>query len=325
MRVDVQTHVLPLPYLEALERRRAFPSAFREEGEWRVRAGPHMTLPVSEGLLDPEEKLRAMDAAGVDVSLLSLNIPGPEGVEGEEGERLARLANDALAEVCSRHPDRFWGLASLACQQPDRSLRELDRCVRNLDFRGLQLFSNIAGHPLDHPSFERFYKRLCELDIPLVLHPAYPVMADAMADHQLIPTVGFMFDTTLAALRLIQSGVLERYPSLRVVLPHGGSTLPYLLGRIDYLSERHPGARAHIGEAPSAYFARFYVDSVTSSRAALEYCLQQVGPGRLLFASDHPWVPLSRAVELVEGLPLGEGERRAVFGETAAKLFRGMR
>jgi len=213
VRVDTQSHLLPEWYLDHLAKRKRSPRVtgrgegrFIQVGAWRGKFGPKMT--------SLEGKLRDMDAAGVDVTVLSSQFPGPE-LLGREGVDLARRLNDFVAGICRKHPDRFVGLCSLPLQDPKAGMAELTRCMKDLDLRGVLLFSNVNGRTLDGEAFAPLFARAEAEGIPLYLHPTYPLIAEHTADYQMIAGIGFMVDTALAAIRLIMSGTLERHPPFR--------------------------------------------------------------------------------------------------------------
>lgn len=322
MKIDIQCHFFPEPVIQRLERRTDFPRAVRADGVTKLVVSPTTVWPVAPGMNDLGLKLETMDKNGVDVQVLSLNVPGPERIEGPDADELARIAHDCLAEVIQKHPDRFWGIATLGFHDMQASLRELDRAVNVLGLKGVQLYSNIRGKPLDDPALHPFYTHCQELDLPIFLHPTVPVVEAAMAVYHLNAMVGFLFDTTLAALRLILSGTLEKFPRLKLVLPHVGSTIPYLMGRIDHLSGSLPGGREHITKAPSEYFKRFYVDSVSSFQPAINYCYSLTGADRILFGTDYPWVPVELSKGLVEGMPIPPEEKALIYSGNALRLLR---
>ncbi|MFQ5693037.1 MAG: amidohydrolase family protein [Nitrospinota bacterium] len=323
MKIDIQCHFYPEKLVERLEKRSAPPNAFRKDGRTFAFASKHTGFPLPPPLNDLDEKLRAMDEAGVDVQVLSVNVPGPELAGGREADELAELAHDCLAEITQKHPDKFWGIATLGLGDMDRSLRELDRCLNDLGFKAVQLFSNVRGVPLDDASLHPLYERCAELDLPIFLHPTAPILSEAaMADYNLIPIVGFLFDTTLAALRLILSGTLRKFPGVKFVLPHVGSTIPYLMGRIDHLTASLPGGREHIDKAPSEYFRQFYFDTVASYQPAIDYFYAIYGADNLLFGSDYPWVGMDTAVQLVERLPAKDIDRERIYSQNALDLLR---
>jgi predicted TIM-barrel fold metal-dependent hydrolase len=270
---------------------------------------------------DPIRKLQDMDRAGVDVSVLSVNMPGPERLSPELAPEGARLCNDYLAELCARYPDRFVGLASLPLQDVPASIAELDRAVDGLGLRGAVLFSHIGGRPVDAPEFEPFYVHAEARGVPLVLHPTVPTWGEAIKDHAMIPMLGLMVDTSIAMLRLILGGVLERHPGLQVVHPHVGGVLPYLMGRIEEQTEVKRRGREHITQPPGAYYSNVYLDTVSPSPLAMRYGYDFAGADRLLFGSDHPWVKIETMLELVKGLDIPDGERARILGLNAAELF----
>lgn len=322
MKIDIQCHCFPEPVIRRLEARTDFPRAVRADGAVKLVVSPTTVWPMPPGMNDLPLKLEIMDQHGVDVQVLSLNVPGPERIQGPEADELARIAHDALAELIQHRPQRFWGMATLGFHDMEASLRELDRAVNVLGFRGVQLYSNIRGKGLDDPSLHPFYARCQEMNLPVFLHPTVPVMESAAADYHLNAMVGFLFDTTLAALRLILSGTLERFPRLTFVLPHVGSTIPYLLGRIDHLSGFLPGGRQHISRAPSEYFKRFLVDSVASYQPAINYCYNLVGADRILFGTDYPWVPVELSDALVAAMPIPQQEKEQIYAGNALRLLR---
>ena len=322
MKIDIQCHFFPEAVIQRLERRTDFPRVVRADGMTKLVVSPTTVWPVAPGMNDLALKLETMDKNAVDVQVLSLNVPGPERIEGPEADELARIAHDCLAEVIQKHPDRFWGIGTLGFHDMEASLRELDRAVNALGFKGVQLFSNIRGRALDDPFLHPFYAHCQELDLPIFLHPTIPVVEAAMPVYHLNAMVGFLFDTTLAALRLILSGTLEKFPRLKLVLPHVGSTIPYLLGRIDHLSGSLPGGREHITKAPSEYFKRFYVDSVASYQPALNYCYNLTGADRILFGTDYPWVPVELSKGLVDGMPISKDEKELIYSGNALRLLR---
>lgn len=320
MRIDVQSHILPEWYLKLLAGRRRTPRVLGrgkdrvlEVGAWRGTVLPKLT--------DISPKLHQMDAAGVDMTVLSQQMPGPEML-GKDGPAAARRMNDSIAAICRKHPDRFVGLCTLALQDMKASMQELTRCLEKLDMRGVLLYSNIAGHMLDEPQFAPLFARAEAEGIPLFLHPTYPVVAEYTAAYDLVAGVGFMFDTTLAAIRLIMSGTLERHPGLKVVLPHTGGTLPYVIGRIDHQVAVLGRGTERIRKAPSEYLKRMWTDTVAPGPLNLEFALKFWGAEKILFASDHPWLDIQPFVDLVEGAGLSAADKARIYEANARELFR---
>ncbi len=324
MKIDIQCHYYPNELIKKLLERDKPPRAVKKNGQTILMASNHTTLPALPHFSDLDDKLRAMDESGVDVQLLSLNVPGPELAGGDEADDLAELAHDCLADITNKHPERFWGMATLGLGNMDRSLRELDRCINSLGFKSLQVYSNLRGTPLDDPIFHPLYERCAELNLPIFLHPTVPSLSEApMADYGLIPIMGFLFDTSLAAMRLIMSGTLDKFPNVRFVLPHVGSTIPYLIGRIDYLTGFMPSGRDNIGgRPPSDFFKQLYFDVVSSYQPAIDYFYREYGSDHLLFGSDYPWVQIDSCVELVENLPASDEEKKKIYSENALSILK---
>lgn len=268
-----------------------------------------------------ERKLAAMDAAGVAVSVVSINIPTPDLLGPQWAAEGARVGNDALAELCRRHPDRFVGLAALPLPAVEGSITELDRALDELEFRGVFLPSHLNGMAVDDPSLEPFYAHVAKRGVPLVLHPSMPTWGAALRDHSMIPMMGFMVDTSIAMLRLILGGVLERHPTLQVVHPHVGGVLPYLMGRVEEQTEVKRRGREHITHPPRAYYQQVYLDLVSPDPAALAYAMQAAGPQRLLFGSDHPWVEIDTILEHVRACNWPDEALEMVLNGNACRLF----
>jgi predicted TIM-barrel fold metal-dependent hydrolase len=321
MIIDVQTHFIPKAYLEMLRPHQGLTAIRATQGAYHVEYTSGLSFTVDETLLDPSGWLKEMDAAGVDLAVLSLHLPGPEQFSAEVGVPAARLANDCLAETIAAHPSRFSGIATLPVQDPAAALDELERCVSELGLKGVQWFSNAAGKPIDSPELMPVYQRMAELGVPLFLHPTYPVMAEVMKEYYLTSTVGMLFDTSLAALRLILGGVMERLPDLKVMLPHMGSTLPYLIGRIDHLIGARGRRLDHLTRPPSEFLKRFYVDTVNPSAPALRFGLEHFGAGRVMLGSDYPWHGFQEYVTLIRELKLPPEDQEKILCRNAAALL----
>jgi predicted TIM-barrel fold metal-dependent hydrolase len=214
------------------------------------------------------------------------------------------------------------GLASLPLPDGEAAIAELDRCLDGLDFRGVFLPSHINGIALDDPMLERFYAHVAARGVPLVIHPSVPIWGGVVRDHSMIPMLGFMVDTSIAMLRLILGGVLERHPTLQVVHPHVGGVLPYVMGRVEEQTEVKRRGREHISRSPRRYYEQVYLDLVSPDPAALNFALQVAGPERLLFGSDHPWVGIDTLLAHVHACGWPEETLAMALAGNAQKLFR---
>jgi len=324
--VDVQAHVVPRVYLERLVGRSTPPRAERDDdGRCWLVSGPGLRTPVTPAMVDIDVRLAEMDRAGIDVEVLSTTLPGPEMFEDANfGVGLAQRANDDIAELVRQHPTRFAGMAALPLQQPAAARRELQRTHDQLGFPAACLYTNVAGRMLDDASLEldALFAIAERLDVPLFLHPTYPVVAPFVQDGNLIPIVGFMLDTTLATTRLIFSGLLKRHPALKLVVHHLAATLPFLIRRLDYESGRMPGGQIGPGEPPSAAFRRLWLDTVNPDPAAIAMARELVGPERLLLGTDHPFWEPTDALRTLRALEWPPDDMLGVLGGNATRLLK---
>jgi len=322
MKVDCQSHVFSKAYAEVLLESSGFVRTTKENGSYIVRYGDIQQFNLDPAIYNPEYTIRDMDDAGIDVSVLSINIPGPELLEPESGVKGARICNDYLAEVCAAYPGRFVGLAALPMQDTDEALNEFRRALDTLDLRGMVLYSHINGTPVDAAVFEPVYRMAEERQVPVVLHPTVPTWGETIKDYSMIPMIGLMVDTSIAVLRLILSGILERYPNLKVLHPHCGGVLPYLMPRVVEQTEVKGRGREHIKKSPEAYYKNVYQDLVSPSEQAMRFSYESAGPDRLVFGSDRPWVSIQTFLEIFNRLDIPEIEKEKILGKNACRLFR---
>jgi predicted TIM-barrel fold metal-dependent hydrolase len=315
-RVDAHVHHLPASLVEAYSRRAEVPCLVRHEDERLVDMGGGIAYPLFPVLLDPGRRLASMDANGIDVSVPGVPPPGVGGLRPANAVSVARAANDELAEL----GERLRALAVLPLQEPVAAADELERSV-GLGLRGGLVFSNVGGARLDEPRFRPVFEASAALDVPLVLHPTTPVGADAATGYGLETTLGFLVETTVCALRLVLDGIFERHPELTLVVPHVGSVLPFILGRIDYEAALVPEGRGTLEEPPSEHLRKLHVDSVCGWPPALRLALEVFGPERVLFGSDEPYWRAGDAVSTVEEAALDDSSAAAVWHGNAKRLF----
>ena len=318
-RIDVQSHMYPRPVLDYMMTRDDLPRAYKKDGNFYTITGEWHRR-VREGHMDVDTKLKSMDEAGIQMTALSINDPGPERF-GADGPKVAKLAHDFIGDIIKAHPSRFFGLATLPLQDEAASRKELDRCVDKLGFRGILLYSNLATKFPDEPQFRWLFKRAEEMDIPVLLHPAYPMTYDAVSGYYMVAGLGLMFDTTIALARIILAGILDEAPKLKLLCPHVGGTLPYLIGRIDHQTQVLGRGAEHIKKPPSEYLRQIYLDTVTPIALGIQYGLNFIGEDRLLYASDHPWVDPKLIIKNVESLKLGDATKSKIYHDNARRLF----
>ncbi len=317
MRIDVHSHFMSEKFARMLEKRSRFPYARLVDGSWRFTCCQGLTLPTTPPMFDMERKLADMDSLGIDVAILSLGAPGPELIGGRRADQIARTHNDLLAELIAAHPDRFWGYATLGFGDLEASLKELDRCIGELKFRGLQLFSNIRGQPLDAPEFRPLFARMAELGRPIFVHPTVPLNRNYLADIIPVPALGFIVDTTLAAMRLAVSGRLSEFSAAPVIIPHVGGAVPYLMARLAGSMITHQR-----GVDPTAALKTLYMDTVVNGPEPLRWCYEMMGAEHLLFGTDHPYGQWARrTVEALDQLQCPAADREQIDHANAERLF----
>jgi 2,3-dihydroxybenzoate decarboxylase len=286
---------------------------------------------VDARLVEFDQRVAEMDAAGVDVSLLSHTVPATQGiVDAATAAAAAREINDVLAGAVARHPERLAGLASVALHDPAEAARELERAVTTLGLKGAMIngYTNVAdargGEYLDAPRLLPFWEAVAHLGVPIYLHPR-PALDQRVHDGhaQLIgATWGFAPETASHALRLVHSGLFDRFPSLTVVLGHLGETLPYFAWRIQHCFEFNPADKRLERRLQDYLCDNFYVStSGFFSDQALIGAVLTIGADRILFAVDYPYEPMDPATAWIERAPISEIDRRKIAHLNARALF----
>jgi aminocarboxymuconate-semialdehyde decarboxylase len=320
--VDFHNHFYPPAYLEAL---RSGPTTVRVTtdaqgnpllhypGDYNVVVPGHRDIDFREGVLQGE---------GVDTQVLTLTSPGVHVEAPAQAVAWARLVNDAFAAIVRARPARFSALATLPLNDPKASVAELDRTCA-LGFKGAMLFSNVNGVALSDQRYWALYEKADALGAVLYIHPIHPVGVEAMTDYWLMPLVGFPLDTTLAAAKLVFSGVMARFPRITWVLAHLGGAIPYLAERLDRGYRAFRDCREHIDRPPSEYLKRCYYDTVNFDGRALTLALDFAGPDHLLAGSDYPHQigSLRLMKESIQALAIAEADKAAVLGGNAARLL----
>jgi aminocarboxymuconate-semialdehyde decarboxylase len=232
--------------------------------------------------------------------------------------------NDAFATVVRERSPRFAALATLPLCDPAASVAELTRAMTQLGMPGAMLFSNVNGVALADKRFEPLYAEANRLGAILHIHPTDPVGVEAMTDYWLMPLVGFLMDTTLAAAKLVFAGVPERYPNIKWVLGHLGGAIPYLVERLDRGWEAFPDCRADISIKPSEYLRNFYYDGVNFDPRAVRLCVDFAGAGQVLAASDYPHQigSIPKMKSSLAALDVSDAERKKIMGENAKALYK---
>ena len=320
--VDVQSHLFPRAYLRALEDVGAGPGRAAETAR-RALADPLTTRdPIFTG--DLPQRLELMDAAGVDMHVLSFAAPNIWSDDADERRRICEAFNDGCADVVRDHPGRFSLLATLPLPYVDESIAEAQRALDELGAVGVSLCTHFDGTPIDDPRFDALYAFLSEREVPVLLHPEGFFVPGALADYGMEWAIGTPFDDTIVALRLIYSGVLDRHPGIRWIVPHLGGTVPFLAERLDFIWRLNPQVHAMLESPPTSYLRRMWFDTVNPDARAVALGAEVLGADRLLYASDFPFASrkdLGFSLGLLDGAGLDGAQRAAVAGATAASVL----
>ncbi|HEY5017737.1 MAG TPA: amidohydrolase family protein, partial [Streptosporangiaceae bacterium] len=275
-----------------------------------------------------DERLRIMDEQGVSMQVLSLTAPGVQTLPASQAVPLAALVNDRLAEVIGRYPDRFAGLAAIAPQDPAAAAAEIGRAVGSLGLNGAVINSHTGGEYLDEEKFWPIFEAAEAARAPIYLHPRSPSaqMAGPYRKFGLETGIyGFQAEAGLHAIRLICSGVFDRFPGLTIVLGHLGEGIPFWLWRVDYMhpvrSSRH--GRPKLELTPSEYFKRNF--AITTSgmnwHPALRFCIEAVGADNIMFAIDYPYQLTQGAVDFMNDAPITAEDKHKVYHRNAERIF----
>jgi len=321
--IDFHNHYYPPAYLDAL---RAGPSTVKVTID--AEGNPCLHYPgdynvAVPGHRDIDYRERVLKEHQVDTQVITLTTPGTHVETPETAVRLSRLVNDAFAQVIASKKGRFTALATLPLNDPRAAVAEFERATRQLGLRGAMLFSNVNGTALADERFWPLYEAANQQEAVLYIHPTNPVNVQAMQDYWLMPLVGFLFDTTLAAANLVFAGIPERFPKIRWVLCHLGGAIPYLVERLDRGFEAFDDCRAHIQRPPSDYLKNFYYDTVNFNPRALELAIAFAGVDHILAGSDYPHQigSIPKMMESIHAVKISEQDKAAIFAGNAAHLL----
>jgi predicted TIM-barrel fold metal-dependent hydrolase len=337
LKLDIFPHIFPRHFFDRMKRiAEANPALAASIKRW-------LNIPV---LWDLEARIRMMGTFKGYKQILTLSLPAIEYLGGpEESPALARLANDGMAEIVAKHPDRFPAfVASLPMNNVPGALEEMDRAIAKLGAKGIQVFTNVNGRPLDDPEFYPVFERCVKkYDLPIWLHPVrtvkfadYPV--EAKSKYEIWWLFGWPYETSACMARIVFSGMLQKLPSLKIITHHLGAMAPYFDERIG-LGMDQMGARTsdedygallkRLGKRPLDYFKMFYGDtSVNGSAPAIRCGLDFFGPDRVLFGTDCPFDPeggptfIRESIRAIDSLKLADSVRNKIYHGNAMKMLR---
>jgi len=290
-------------------------------------------------LFDLNERFREMDQFGDYRQIISLpNPPIEEIAKGEAGLRLARIGNDAMADLCARHQDRFAGfVAAVSLDEVEGSVAEAARAITQLGACGIQVFTPLAGRPLDEPAFAPVFAAMAGVDLPIWLHPARTAAmtdyaAEAKSRYEMWWCFGWPYDTSVAMSRLVFAGLFDRHPGIKIITHHCGGMIPYFDGRVgpglDVLGARTSGEdyskvlpslkRPHLD-----YFKEFHGDTAMfGGKYGIPCGLDFFGPDHIVFATDTPLGPIAPTIAVIDGLDIDDEARRKIYVGNAERLVK---
>jgi aminocarboxymuconate-semialdehyde decarboxylase len=325
MKIDIHNHFYPTQFLKQLEKDGAVVGLTVEKDDWGrqilVQQGTRVVT-ITPPMNNIELRLQDMEEAGFKMQILTLSIPSVDIFPVEVGENLARVINDEFAQICRDHPEHFMALATLPFLDPDRTVKELERCIEKLNFVGACIGSNINGMGLDHELLYPFYERMSSYDLPIHIHPRAPRDKETYKDYRLGPMIGFEMDLCVAVVRLVMGGVLERFPNLKFIVSHLGGAIPYLAERIQNCYEAYPECQANITGLAIDYLRRFYYDTVSFFEPALMCAYGFVGAERLVLGSDYPHVigDIREAITSIENLKIPQQDKELIYSGNILRL-----
>jgi len=333
MKIDIFNHIYPKAYFDKMIE--VLPNG--KEVHKRVRAIP--------SIVDLDERFRIMDKFADYVQIICLGGPAQE-VYGAPpvSTDMARLANDGLAKLVQRYPDRFPGfIASLPMNDPEGLLKEAQRAVKDLGAVGVKIFTNVLGRPLDRAETMPLFDLMAELDMPIWLHPArganFPdYKGEPKSHYEIWWTFGWPYETSVAMAHLVFAGLFDRHPNLKIITHHMGGMIPYFAGRVgpgwDQLGSRtsdedYSLLLGKLKKRPIDYFRMFYADTaVFGSKAATICGLDFFGTDKILFASDAPFDPekgsafIRWTIDILDNLDITPPARKAIYEDNARKLLK---
>lgn len=323
MIIDVHNHYYPPAFIDAIRKGPSNLAVEDDEHGNPVLISPGDRNYAVRGHRDIEFRERVLAEMGVDMQVISLTTPGTTMESAARSALLAALVNDALARITAERGNRFCALATLPLNDPAASVKEFDRAM-SLGFPGCMVFGSVHGESIYDERYWPIYERASAAGAVMYIHPNYPPGVEAMQRYWIMPLVGFLFDTTLAAAGLVFSGVVERFPNIRWVLGHLGGAIPYLAERLDRGYENFPECRMNIGRHPTEYLKTFYYDTVNFDPKALQLAIDFAGVSQILAGSDYPHLigSIPSMKKSIGALQISAADKARILGENAAVLFK---
>jgi len=324
--IDVHAHVLGEDTIRLLQKEVAAIglrlTPVDEESGVLEFAG-HSYRPFPRGAWDLERRFKDMAFADVDMQVVS-NTPQTflYNQDPQLTATTSAIQNDHIADLVRRHPDRFFGMATLPMQSPELAAAELKRAMRSLGLVGAQIGSNVNGKNLDDPALEPFWGTADALGAFLMVHPTGVAGADRLKSYYLANLIGNPLDTTIAAASLLFGGIVERHPRINFFMVHGGGFVPYQAGRWVHGWRVRPEPQVRLKQSPEPSLDRFLYDTILHAQAPLEFLVDTVGASRVLLGSDYPFdMGTLECVRQVRSLSISEADKQSILAGQASTMF----
>ncbi|MET3290487.1 UNVERIFIED_CONTAM: aminocarboxymuconate-semialdehyde decarboxylase [Brevibacillus sp. OAP136] len=325
-RVDFHTHIIPvdLPDFSKKYEGERWPIMHRTCAcGANIMVGGKVFREITDQCWDPQKRIADMDREGVDIQVISpIPVTFSYWAPAEAAAVMSRLQNDFIADTVKANPQRFIGLGTVPLQDVETAIREMDRCMNELGLKGIEIGTNVNGSNLDDPSLIPFFEMCEQWEVPLFIHPWETMAKERTPRHNFMYTVGMPSETALAAASLIASGIMEKFPRLKICFAHGGGSFPYILPRLDQGWHVWPHLRLTTNP-PSHYAKNFYFDSLVYDPLNIKYMVDRFGHDKVIMGSDYPFllreIPPGQVID--ETISLTEEQRRSMLGENALRFL----
>ena len=324
MKIDAFCHVMPPKFLDVFRKKVEVP----------------FYVEAMRGLWDLDARFRVMDRYEDYGQVISLSSPSLESVASPDtAAELARVANDTMADLVSRHPDRFVAaVASLPMNDVDAAVIEAERAIEQLGFKGVQVYTPVVDKPLDHLEFEPLWEKMTSFGLPIWVHPhreenVVDYGSEDMSRFMVNITLGWPYDTSVFMARMAYSGMLEKYPEVKFITHHAGAMVPSMAKRIEWFTQpefwpEHSQPTYPLNQRPIEYMRRFYCDTaINGHTAALDCTRDFFGVDHMLFATDAPYptpdgdLAISETIRSVEEMDLTTAEREQIYEGNLRRLL----
>jgi predicted TIM-barrel fold metal-dependent hydrolase len=330
--IDAENHFASEAWLDALRRNSGYPKLVEKPGEkTRLYWSAETWVPyIGDKLRDLGDlRIKYMDEAGIDVAVLSLAASGAEPFEPGVGTEVARKTNDELAEAIDRYPDRFLGYATLAPKDVDTAVKELERAVRELGFKGWHTHSNFGDSFIDEKRYWPILAKVEELGVPIYIHPTAPIVSQLLTYGLGLAGASFGFgaETSMVMMRLVISGAFDAFPKLKIILGHYAEGLPFMIDRVDrpYIQghvKSQPEFAPDLKHLPSHYLQNnmYATTSGNYQASAALMTRDELGSDKILLGTDFPYEDMTVCIDFLNGLPLSAPEQEMLFEKNALNL-----